>query len=113
MLLAPTARDAKLCGGLLAEAGVDAVVCRDMNDICAGIDTGAGLAVLSEESLTVESLNLLRLVNTPAVLVTTCALTVIFDLVIFSVIIESVRYRGYEHYQSDIAEAKVQRESAR
>jgi cellulose synthase (UDP-forming) len=38
---------------------------------------------------------------------------VIFDLVIFSVIIEAVRYRGYEHYQSDIAKAKAQRESTR
>ncbi|PPB49748.1 cellulose synthase [Arthrobacter pityocampae] len=32
---------------------------------------------------------------------------VIFDLVIFSVIIEAVRYRGYEHYQADIAAAKA------
>ncbi|MHA7280457.1 glycosyltransferase [Arthrobacter sp. MDT2-2] len=38
---------------------------------------------------------------------------VVFDLVIFSVIVEAVRYRGFEHYQSDIAEAKAQRESAR
>nr|WP_247828346.1 glycosyltransferase family 2 protein [Arthrobacter antioxidans] len=32
---------------------------------------------------------------------------VIFDLVIFSVVIEAVRYRGYEHYQADIATAKA------
>jgi cellulose synthase (UDP-forming) len=36
---------------------------------------------------------------------------VVFDLVIFSVIIEAVRYRGYEHYQSDIAEAKARQEA--
>ncbi len=31
---------------------------------------------------------------------------VVFDLVIFSVIIDAVRYRGYEHYRSDIDAAK-------
>lgn len=36
---------------------------------------------------------------------------VLFDLVIFSVIIEAVRYRGYEHYQSDIATAKARQEA--
>ena len=36
---------------------------------------------------------------------------VIFDLVIFSVIIEAVRYRGYEHYQSDIAKAKARQDA--
>ena len=62
LLLAPTARDAQLCRGILDEAGVESRVCRDIGDISAGIDAGAGLAVLSEESLTVDSLNLLRLV---------------------------------------------------
>ena len=36
---------------------------------------------------------------------------VVFDLVIFSVIIEAVRYRGYEHYQADIAEAKARQDA--
>jgi len=36
---------------------------------------------------------------------------VIFDLVIFSVIIEAVRYRGYEHYQAGIAKAKARQEA--
>ncbi|MHA7239504.1 glycosyltransferase [Arthrobacter sp. TMS1-12-1] len=36
---------------------------------------------------------------------------VIFDLVIFSVIIEAVRYRGYEHYQADIAKAKARQDA--
>lgn len=38
-------------------------------------------------------------------------LCVVFDLVIFSVIFQAVRYRGYEHYQADIAQAKAQRET--
>ncbi|WP_394249601.1 glycosyltransferase family 2 protein [Arthrobacter pityocampae] len=38
---------------------------------------------------------------------------VIFDLVIFSVIIEAVRYRGYEHYQADIAAAKARQGATR
>ncbi len=36
---------------------------------------------------------------------------VVFDLVIFSVIVEAVRYRGYEHYQADIAKAKARQEA--
>ncbi len=36
---------------------------------------------------------------------------VVFDLVIFSVIIEAVRYRGYEHYQADIAAAKARQDA--
>ncbi|MHA7282040.1 glycosyltransferase [Arthrobacter sp. TMS2-4] len=36
---------------------------------------------------------------------------VVFDLVIFSVIIEAVRYRGFESYQSDIAKAKARQDA--
>jgi len=35
---------------------------------------------------------------------------VAFDLVIFSVIVQAVRYRGYEHYQADIAAAKARQD---
>ncbi|KNC19731.1 cellulose synthase [Arthrobacter sp. RIT-PI-e] len=35
---------------------------------------------------------------------------VVFDLLIFSVVVEAVRYRGYEHYQTDIAAAKSRQE---
>jgi cellulose synthase (UDP-forming) len=38
---------------------------------------------------------------------------VVFDLVIFSVVIEAVRYRGYDHYQADIEKAKARQESRR
>ncbi|HYD56830.1 MAG TPA: ATP-binding protein [Burkholderiales bacterium] len=62
LLLAPTSKDAVLCRGILAEAGIDCVICRDMADLCEGIGANAGVAVLSEESLTSQSLERLRMV---------------------------------------------------
>ena len=62
LLLAPTAKDAALCRGILGEAGIECAQCRDIADLCTGIDASAGVAVLSEESLTTETLELLRLV---------------------------------------------------
>src|SRR4029079_7694991 len=56
LLLAPTATDAVLCRGILLETGIDGTICRNVQEVCAGIDAGAGLAVLSEEALTGESL---------------------------------------------------------
>jgi len=61
LILAPTAKDAAVCRKVLEEAGVECAPCRDVGDVCAGIDGGAGIAVLSEEALTHESLELLRL----------------------------------------------------
>ena len=61
LILAPTAKDAAVCRKVLEEAGVECAPCRDVGDVCAGIDGGAGIALLSEEALTHESLELLRL----------------------------------------------------
>jgi signal transduction histidine kinase len=61
LILAPTAKDAAVCRKVLEEAGVDCVICRSVADVCAGIDGGAGMALLSEEALTHETLELLRL----------------------------------------------------
>jgi len=61
LILAPTAKDAAVCRKVLEEAGVECAPCRDIGDVCAGIDGGAGSAVLSEEALTHETLELLRL----------------------------------------------------
>ncbi|HEU5176856.1 MAG TPA: HAMP domain-containing sensor histidine kinase, partial [Burkholderiales bacterium] len=61
LILAPTAKDAAVCRKVLEEAGVECAPCRDVGDVCAGIDGGAGMALLSEEALTHESLELLRL----------------------------------------------------
>jgi len=61
LILAPTAKDAAVCRKVLEEAGMECAPCRDVGDVCAGIDGGAGIALLSEEALTHESLELLRL----------------------------------------------------
>jgi signal transduction histidine kinase/ActR/RegA family two-component response regulator len=61
LILAPTAKDAALCRKILEQAGVECAPCRDVADLCAGIDGGAGVALLGEEALTLESLELLRL----------------------------------------------------
>ena len=60
LILAPTAKDAALCRAVLAEAGLDCVVSRDMAELCRGMDRAAGVAVLSEEGLTLEGLECLR-----------------------------------------------------
>ena len=61
LILAPTAKDALLCRKILEEAGAECAPCRDVGDVCGGIAGGAGIAVLSEEALTNENLDLLRL----------------------------------------------------
>jgi signal transduction histidine kinase len=59
LILAPTPKDARLCRAVLAEAALDCEVTADVAALCRGIDAGAGLAVLSEEALTVEGLQAL------------------------------------------------------
>ena len=61
LILAPTAKDAALSRRILEQAGVDCAVCRDIGELCAGIDRGAGVAMLGEEALSAENLELLRL----------------------------------------------------
>ena len=61
LILAPTAKDAAVCRKVLEEAGMECAPCRDIGDVCAGIDGGAGIALLGEEALTHETLELLRL----------------------------------------------------
>jgi signal transduction histidine kinase/ActR/RegA family two-component response regulator len=60
LILAPTAKDGALCRAVLAEAGVDCAVSRDVAELCKGVDRGAGVAVLSEEALTTDGLETLR-----------------------------------------------------
>ena len=61
LILAPTSRDAALSRKILEEAGLECAVCRDVGELCSAIDDGAGVAMLGEEALTPESVNLLRL----------------------------------------------------
>lgn len=51
LVLAPTGRDAALAAAVLAEHHLHAVVCRDIEALCAEIDVGAGAALLTEEAL--------------------------------------------------------------
>jgi hypothetical protein len=60
LILAPTAKDATLCRAVLAEAGVESKISRDLYDLCSGIDAGAGMALLSEEALTTDGLERLK-----------------------------------------------------
>src|SRR5688572_20335625 len=62
LILAPTAKDAAISRKILEQAGVDCALCRDIGELCAGIGGGAGIAVLAEEALTHQTLDLLRLV---------------------------------------------------
>ena len=61
LILAPTSKDAALSRKVLEEAGIACAVCRDLGELCVGIDSGAGVAMLGEEALTAESLNVQRL----------------------------------------------------
>ena len=59
LILAPTAKDAAVCRKVLEEAGVECAPCSDVAGMCAGIDGGAGMALLSEEALTYDTLEML------------------------------------------------------
>jgi len=59
LILAPTGRDAELTSRFLAEASLRAHVCVTIDDICDQMKQGAGVVLLTEESLTLRSLALL------------------------------------------------------
>jgi len=54
LLDAPTARDGQITRALLAEVGLECVVCSGMRDLCAEIEGGVGALLLTEESLASE-----------------------------------------------------------
>lgn len=51
LVLAPVGRDASLAARVLGQAGIATHPCVDMGDLCAGIDQGASVALITEESL--------------------------------------------------------------
>jgi PAS domain S-box-containing protein len=51
LVLAPTAKDARLCCGILAEAGMTCAACSDMPALCRAFEDGVGAALLTEETL--------------------------------------------------------------
>jgi PAS domain S-box-containing protein len=51
LLLAPRGRDTEVASRMLAEAGIASTACRDLIELRRELDGGAGLAVITEESL--------------------------------------------------------------
>ncbi|MEX2157745.1 MAG: ATP-binding protein [Gemmatimonadales bacterium] len=51
LLLAPTARDAELSRAILADAGLTAQTCADLDELCRELDQGAGAILLTDETL--------------------------------------------------------------
>ncbi|HVW02311.1 MAG TPA: ATP-binding protein [Planctomycetaceae bacterium] len=51
LVLMPTLRDAERTRDALGRAGVECAICRSMADLCAGIEAGAGAAILTEEAI--------------------------------------------------------------
>ncbi|HEV7428281.1 MAG TPA: ATP-binding protein [Thermoanaerobaculia bacterium] len=52
LLLAPTGRDAETTVQILARAGFASEACSDAEELCRGIEQGAGLAIVTAEALT-------------------------------------------------------------
>src|SRR4030095_2972452 len=61
LVLAPTGRDAALACEVLTKEGFRADSCRKMEDLCDGLVRGAGAALITQEALTMPSLD--QLVN--------------------------------------------------
>jgi signal transduction histidine kinase len=51
LVLAPTAKDARLSQTILREAGVTTAHCASLDDLCRELEAGSGAAILTEESL--------------------------------------------------------------
>ena len=51
LVLAPTAKDARISQTILAESGVASAACTTLDELCALIDEDAGAAILPEEAL--------------------------------------------------------------
>jgi len=51
LILAPTAKDARISQTILAESGVSSAPCAGLDELCAALEEGAGAIVLSEEAL--------------------------------------------------------------
>jgi PAS domain S-box-containing protein len=51
LILAPRGRDAEVAAAILAEAGLRSHVCPSLDELVRGMETGAGLAIVTEEHL--------------------------------------------------------------
>ena len=57
LVLTPSGRDGAIATAILAEAGCPALLCRDIEDLLARMDEGAGLAIVVEDVLRSADLN--------------------------------------------------------
>lgn len=60
LLLAPTGKDARLSQSFLAQAGLACAVCSNIAAMCAQLETGAGVLVITEEALAGEGMRQLQ-----------------------------------------------------
>jgi PAS domain S-box-containing protein len=56
LILAPTSNDAKLTAEFLTKAGIEIGLCRNLSQLCEGIDAGAAAAIVAEEALESKSI---------------------------------------------------------
>lgn len=56
LILAPAGRDAPLIRDVLSRAGIVGYLCGDMSELCAGLRSGAAVALIAEEALTEDRL---------------------------------------------------------
>ena len=57
LILAPQGRDAHVAAAMLAEAGIDRFICREVGELVGEMDAGAGFALITEEALTAVDLH--------------------------------------------------------
>ena len=50
-VLSPTGRDAELLCKVLAEAGIDCTICRDVHALCREVRDGIGALLIAEEAI--------------------------------------------------------------
>src|SRR5580658_7104937 len=56
LLLAPTAKDGAITSALLTEAGLDCMICKTIGQVSQELSAGAGVILLTEETLTAEGI---------------------------------------------------------
>src|SRR6185369_2572103 len=59
LLFTPLGRDAALACKILADEGITAAACRDMDELCREVLAGAGAVLLTEEALSASDLTCL------------------------------------------------------
>jgi signal transduction histidine kinase len=62
LILAPTGEDTDVLSNVLSKDGLTSLVCESMEQLCEGVNEGAGTAIIAEEALI--PLNLERLIQT-------------------------------------------------